>query len=764
MSSPQPPKKPQTLLSQVTQVVKTIQAQVNFQALALKPNARVPELWVQDAGADKAQVYPLLGDRYLLGRSSKSCDIVVRNPVVSQIHLSVSRDSIKRRSPFTIKDENSTNGIYRGKRRVTALELRHGDSFTLGPPELAASVSLQYVDPPPKYLLYANYCAYGIGGVTALIALAIGIEWLKFSVWPLPISSRGPSGVYAEDGQTPLREPRTTAHVDMKRLSDFSPYLPDAVIASEDSRFYWHFGVDPLGILRAVVVNVRGGGFQEGASTVTQQVARSLFRDYVGAQDSLGRKLREAVVALKLETFYSKNFLLLTYLNRIYLGVDNYGFEDASRYYFDKSAKDLSLAEAATLVAILPAPNSIITSEFCEGGQQSQRAKTYRDRVINRMLAQGKIKLDEANSARRSLIKVSRSVCKEQGSTIAPYFYSYVFQELESVLGKQLAREGNFIIQTQLDPEMQEQAEVALRSAITDAGSTYDFSQGAVVTLDSSTGAVLALVGGTDYRKSQFNRATQAKRQPGSTFKIFTYTAAIEQGISPGKFYSCAPLTWKGQRYRGCERSSGSVDMYTGISLSENAIALRVAQDVGLDNVVRMATRFGVQSPLNPVPGLVLGQSETSVIEMTGAFGAIANRGVWNRPHLISRILDSSDCRDLNDPKTCRVIYSFEQSNEANVQVLQPEVANVMNTMLRGVVERGTGRRASIGLGEAGKTGTTNNNVDLWFIGYIPKRQLVTGVWLGNDNNSPTSGGSAQAARLWGNYMLKVTSSYRTKD
>ena len=751
MSYPQPPHKPQTLLGQVTQAVKTIQAKVNFQALALKPNARVPELWVQDAGADKAEVYPLLGEHYLLGRSSKSCDIVIRNPVVSQIHLSVSRDASQRRKPFLLKDENSTNGIYCGKRRVKFGELRHGDIFTLGPPELAASVRLQYVDPPPLYVRATNWCAYGVGGVTALLALGIGIEWLKFSVRPLPSLSQGPVIVYARDRQTPLRQPRSTAHIEMKRLSDFSPYLSKALIASEDSRFYWHFGVDPIGILRAMVVNVQGGEFQQGASTLTQQVARSLFREYVGAEDSFGRKLREAVVALKLETFYSKDFVLLTYLNRIYLGMETYGFEDASQYYFDKSAKDLTLPEAATLVAILPAPNGF---NFCGDVQNRQRAIKYRNRVINRMLAQGKIKLEEANRARRSPIEVSREVCEEQASTIAPYFYSYVFQELESILGEQLAREGNFIIETQLDPRMQLQAEAALRNSVNNAGPNYGFSQGAVVTLDSSTGGVVALTGGTDYKTSQFNRATQAQRQPGSTFKIFTYTAAIDQGISPRKFYSCAPLTWRGHRYRGCERSSGSVDMYTGIALSENAIALRVAQDTNLDNVVRMARRLGVQSMLNPVPGLVIGESEVNVLEMTGAFGAIANGGVWNRPHLISRILDSSDCD--TKLKTCRVIYSFNQSNQANVRSLSPEVAATMTNMLRRAVERGTGRNAYIGQGEAGKTGTTDNNVDLWFIGFIPSRQLVTGVWLGNDNNSPTSGSSAQAAQLWGNYMRQV--------
>ncbi len=752
MSPPQPPVKPQTFVGQVTQAVQTIQAKVNFQALALNPKARVPELWIQEAGADKAEVYPLLGDRYLLGRSSKSCDIVVRNPVVSQVHLSLSRNAHRRTSPFVVKDENSTNGIYQGKHRIKQLELRHGDVFTLGPPELAASVRVQYVDEPPLYVKAARWGAYGASGVTALLALAVGLEWTKFSVTPLPTPTQGPVVIYARDGETPLRPPRTTAHIDMKRLSDFSPYLPKAVVASEDSRFYWHVGVDPVGVLRAVVINVQGKGFQQGASTVTQQVARSLFRDYVGAEDSLGRKLKEAVVALKLETFYSKDFLLLTYLNRIYVGSDTYGFEDAARYYFDRAAKDLTLAQSATLVGILPAPNAF---NLC-GDNGGLKAIDYRNRVIARMLEQGFVSQEEANRARRSPIEISNKVCEQQANTIAPYFYASVFQELQRLLGKDLANEGNFIIETQLDPKMQAQAELALRNTISKAGGNYGFSQGAVVTLDSSTGGVRALVGGTSYRTSQFNRAIAAKRQPGSTFKLFTYTSAIEQGISPGKIYSCAPVRWQGQGYRGCERSSGSVDMATGLALSENAIALRVAQDVGLDKVVKMATRLGVTSALNPVPGLVLGQSEVSVLEMTGAFGAISNDGKWNRAHLISRILDSSDCSNRENLKTCRVIYNFNQSPNANVRVLSTQVADTMTDMLRGVIERGTGRRAAIGFGEAGKTGTTNNNVDLWFVGFVPSQQIATGVWLGNDNNSPTSGSSAQAAQLWSSYMRKV--------
>ncbi|MBV8886163.1 MAG: transglycosylase domain-containing protein [Chroococcidiopsidaceae cyanobacterium CP_BM_RX_35] len=757
MSSPQPPHNSQTLLGQVTQAVKTMQAKVNFGALTLKPNAKVPELRVQDAGADKADVYPLIGDRYLLGRSSKSCDIVIRNPVISQIHLSVSRDSRRsRRAPFVIKDENSTNGVYRGKRRLTSLQLRHGDVITLGPPELAASVRVQYVDPPPWYVRAANWGTYGIGGITILVLLGIGIEWVKApAIRPLPTAAQGPVIVYAQDGQTPLRPLQNTAHVDMKQLSDFGPYLPKAVIASEDSRFYWHLGVDPIGIMRAVLVDTRNRAYEQGASTLTQQVARSLFRNYVGTKDSLNRKLREAIVALKLETFYSKDFILLTYLNRVYLGHGTYGFEDAAQYYFGKSVKELDLSEAATLVGILPAPNSF---NFCGDVQSRQRAAAYRDRVIDRMLEQGKIALEQANRARRSSITVSRKVCEEQSQTIAPYFYSYLFQELQSILGEQLASEGNFTIETQLDPRIQAASEASLQRYIHIAGANYGFSQGAIVTLDGSTGAVLALTGGINYQKSQFNRAVQAERQPGSSFKIFTYAAAIEKGVSPEKTYSCAPLNWQGRHFRGCERlESDSANMYAGLAQSENVIALRIAQeDVGLNNVVRMARRLGIQSPLDPVPGLVIGQSAVNVLEITGAYGALSHRGVWNRPHLIDRILDSSDCRDRTNPKTCRVIYSFNQSDGANVKVLQPEVAEVMTELLQGVIQNGTGSNAAIGLGEAGKTGTTDNDVDLWFVGYIPSRQLVTGIWLGNDNNSPTAGGSAQAARLWGEYMRRV--------
>ncbi|NET27622.1 PBP1A family penicillin-binding protein [Okeania sp. SIO1I7] len=759
MNYPRPPRNSQTLLGNITQMVQTIHANVNFSRLALRPNAKVPELWIQETENTPAKKYPLLGDRYLLGRSSQACDIVIRNPLISKIHLSVSKNTNKSNAPYVVKDENSANGIYNGKKQVSRMSLRHGDVLTLGPPVLADTVKIRYVDPPAWYIQGFRYGIFGISGLTALISLMILLEWTKFQVDPLPNPITGPVIVYARDGQTPLRPTYRNAHYELGRISKFSKYLPDAVIASEDSRFYWHFGIDPIGITRAVLTNLRADGISQGGSTVTQQLSRSIFRDYVGTEDSVGRKIREAIVSFKIEAFYSKNEILLNYLNKVYLGLDLYGFEDASRFYFGKSAQDLTLSEAATLVGILPAPNTFNPVE------NYQIAIEKRDGVIYRMLSLGMIDQQEADRARRSRVEINPKAIEILQSTIGPYYYSYVFSELEELLGEDLAREGNFVVQTALNPEIQTKAETSLKDAINNAGSYANFSQGAIVTIDSRNGEVIALTGGADYQQSQFNRATQAQRQPGSTFKVFAYAAALERGIPPTRLYSCSSMRWMGQTYGGCQRSGGSTNMYTGVALSENVVALRVAQQVGLGNVVRMAKRLGIKSKLDAVPGLILGQNEVNVLEITGAYGAIANRGVGNRPHTIRKIIDSSDCSDRNNIYTCRCIYSYNSDPkcenpqgdiQANRQILQPRVADTMTQMLQGVVQYGTGRGASLGLDEAGKTGTTNRGVDLWFVGYIPNQSMVTGIWLGNDDNSPTYSSSGQAAQLWGDYMKKV--------
>ncbi|ELS04269.1 penicillin-binding protein, 1A family [Xenococcus sp. PCC 7305] len=727
----------------VTQTLENIQSRVNFDSFSLRQGATVAELRVKDGDREETR-YPLLGDRYTIGRSPH-CDIqILDNELVSQEHCSLIRNKRKPRS-FIVRDENSTNGIYRAKKRFKTFSLYNGESFTLAPTELEDAVKISYYNPVPWWIKMLRFTLFGSTGVLGLLILWMGMEWSKVSVSKLPQGESRPIIVYSGE-QVPINPVANNTHRELPRLKDFSPYLPQAVIASEDSRYYWHLGVDPYGIVRAIVTNLQASGLKQGASTITQQLARSLFPE-VGRENTAARKLREMLVAMKLEAFYSKDEILKTYLNRVYLGVGLSGFEDAAQFYFEKSAKDLDISEAATLVAILPAPNAYNPVKDLE------TALALRNRVINRMEELGMITEAESDRARRSIIEVSPKARRTFSDAIAPYFYSYVLEELRSFLGSEEVKNGNFIVETALDPKLQKAAELSLANSINEDGSRLGFSQGAVVTLNSKTGEIVALVGGADYSTSQFNRATQAKRQPGSTFKIFAYAAAIANGINPNKEYSCNSVSWRGQRYRACERSSGNIDMYRGLAQSENAVALRVAQDVGLNRVVEMANNMGIESPLAQVPGLVLGQSEVSVLEITGSYGALANNGIWYRPHAIRRILDGSDCSNPQDLKTCREIYNFEKQQHNRRQAIERKVAKRMTNMLRQVVDQGTGRAAKLGEGEAGKTGTTDKNVDLWFIGYVPKEDLVTGIWLGNDDNSPTQGSSSQAARLWGKYM-----------
>ncbi|BAQ66581.1 PBP1A family penicillin-binding protein [Geminocystis sp. NIES-3709] len=735
--------------SSISKVVTTIwhNVQTQFKIPTLKPNARVPGIYVKNGQEKHSSFYPLLGDRYIIGRSTKSCDIVIRSAIISQTHCVIERDT-NNPQKFIIRDLNSTNGVYFGTQRYQSLTLEHNDRITLGPPELADVIEIRFDKCLPKSLIFARYGLMTGGVIVFLIMAWIGFEWTKYDVYPIPDHVGGSTVVYGDDGKTLLSPRIDSPHRELDSLKEFSPYLPKALMASEDTRYYWHFGVDPLGILRAILINTRGDA-KQGASTITQQLARSIYPD-VGRENNLARKLREMMVALKLEAVYSKNDILKTYLNRVYLGVNLYGFEDAAQFYFDKSAKDLDLVESATLVAILPAPNAY------NPVQDYDTTIDFRNRVIERMLDAGMITKDEASKARRSRIYISPKAQQTLSNILAPYYYSHVFQEMNRLLGDNLTQEGDFIIETALNPKIQAIAEDSLKNHLANNGKQNNFSQGAIASIRAKNGEIVALVGGKDYKESQFNRATQAKRQPGSTFKVFAYTAALEAGISANKSYSCSPLRWQGFTYRGCERTGGVTNMYQGLALSENAIALRVAQDVGLNKVVDMAKKLGIKSELNAVPGLILGQSEVNVLEITGAYTAFANQGIWSRPHAIKVIRDGRDCQDFEKHNTCREIYRFNENSDEQKQVINPKIAQTMNQMLRQVITSGTGRSASVGKDEAGKTGTTNKGVDLWFIGYVTKDNLVTGIWLGNDNNSPTNSSSGQAAILWGNYMKKI--------
>ncbi|MDR5640110.1 transglycosylase domain-containing protein [Thermosynechococcus sp. PP42] len=730
----------QSMTQTVTQAVQTVHSRFDWQQVSLRENARTPELWVEFKG--QRQVFPLVGDRYILGRSQSRADIIVDAEIVSGTHA-----RLKRLTPtgvFQIQDLDSTNGLYRQRKRLQTAELHHGDVITLGPPEVKGAVTLHFHNPPPLWVAVLTYSIWGIMGISALGIGLLSVEANKVAVRPLPPLEQGP--IILLDRQGELINPvEDRPHRELKRLNEFSPYLVHGVLASEDVRYYWHFGVDPLGMARAVVTNLLTRQTREGASTLSQQLARTLFRSHVGMDESLGRKWREMAVALKLEFFYSKDELLLAYLNRVYLGMGNRGFEDAAQFYFDKPAKDLTLNEAATLVGILPAPNRF------NPVRDYDAAVDYRNRVILRMVQQGYISKEEGDRARRSRIEISPKAREWLSTQRFPYYTDHVYQELAQLLGDELAQEGNLIVETGLDPRWQELAETSLRNFITSTGSAYGVHQGGLITLRPRDGLILALVGGVDYQKSQFNRATLALRQPGSTFKVFVYTEALLQGHRAGETFSCAPVFWQGQQFEGCRGGGGAMDLATALALSENPIALRLAQAVGLEATIRLARAMGITTPLQAVPGLVLGQSETTLLEMSGAFAVLANEGERIPPHAILSVRDGGDCKSTNDWQTCRLIYAA--SDERPQRVLDPAIANEMTHLLTAVVSRGTGRAAAIGRPVAGKTGTTNDGRDLWFIGYVPTADVLTGIWLGNDDNSPSQGSSGLAAALWGEYM-----------
>ncbi|MFN7298066.1 MAG: transglycosylase domain-containing protein [Pseudanabaena sp.] len=751
MKSPQPPQPPSqpkppksklmTQIHQLTQVVNGV--------LKINPKERVPKLEVRRSQKDKPEIYDLVGDRYILGRSTGKCDIVVQTPLVSQVHAQLVRDRTKKKAQFILQDQDSTNGIYRQKQRLKSVPLKHKMKITLGPPELAEAASIRYIDPPPWYIRTVQYTGIGIGAIAGMMVLAIGYELGRVpDLKPLPVTQQGPVEVLAGDNIKRLDPTDIANHTEYATLAEFGQFIPKAVIASEDTSFYWNIGVDPVGVARAIVTNVRSRGERlEGASTITQQLARNLLgKTYVGTDDSAGRKWREAAAAIKLTFTYNKEEILRLYLNRAYTGYGVYGFKDAAKLYFGKEASELSLSEAATLVGLLPSPETI--NPF----KNKNLAIEYRDRILNRMAELGMITDKDAERARRSVLILNEAAKTKLQGSVAPYYYSYVFEELQDILGDNFAREGNLIVETNLDLAMQKASDDALRDAVARDGGSYGFSQGAIVTVNSSDGSLLTMTGGVDYRVSQFNRASQALRQPGSTFKLFSYAAAIDRGISPGRTFSCSALSG----IVGCHNGgSGAIDMYRGFALSENVVAVRVADSAGLDNVVKMAKTLGITSKLDESSNMVLGGNEVKILEMAGAYATVVNEGKYIKPHAIRRILDSADCQNPKDRQTCRVIFDAGTFFKPQ-QKIDAGVASTMVDMMRGVVQFGTGRSAAIPQGTViGKTGTTDEGRDLWFIGAVPRRNLVTAVWLGNDEGV-TNGSSVVAAQVWGDYMRQA--------
>jgi membrane peptidoglycan carboxypeptidase len=691
----------------------------------------------------------LHGGVYRIGRDAE-CQVSIPHAAVSRQHALL--EQVGRH--WLLRDSGSTNGLWWQGRRVSELLLSDGDSVRFGPSQQAGLPELEFQQRPRPRLVKA------VRGVTLALAgvAATGLATLALAVVQVPIRGslapvRGPLSFYDRNGR-PIASAEGRQHRELAALRDYPRVLVDALLASEDSRFWWHPGVDPVGTARALVTNLMGGRVLQGGSTLTQQLARSLYPDQVGQGETLGRKWRELLVSLQLEARFSKRDLLLSYLNRVYLGV-GWGFEDASRHYFGRPARELQLQDAALLVGLLPSPNGY---DPCF---DPQAALSSRNQVLQKMVDTGRISADAGRRARRSPVQLHADACRSRElGRGAPFYTDQVRRDLVASVGRSVAAEGNFLIDTHLDPGLQERVERLLRRRL-DGSRSLGVSEGAVVVLDAGSGGILALAGGRDYQQSQFNRATMALRQPGSTFKLFPYLVALERGATPGDPVECGALRWRGQTFTS--DCSGSLTLVSAFARSSNTAALRLAQRVGLEAVVQKARDLGITSPLDPVPGLALGQSEVTLLELTAAYAAIANDGTWLPPTTIRKVVDGETCRG-EEPDECR--RQAEAGGRATPapaapagrQAVTRETARRMQQLMRAVVRSGTGTAASLGGQEGGKTGTTNENRDLLFVGYDADRNRVIGIWLGNDDNSPTGATSALAAGLWGEIMRSARS------
>ena len=506
--------------------------------------------------------------------------------------------------------------------------------------------------------------------------------------------------------------------------------IPDTVvqafIAAEDRRFYEHSGVDYRSIARATVANVTSGGVVEGASTITQQLARIAFLD----QDrSFQRKFKEAILARELEKELGKEKVLERYLNLVYLGSGAYGVADAAWVYFGKTVDKLTVAETALIAGMAPAPSVYSPKE------NPELAREQRDKVIYRMEENGVITTAEAQEAYQADVAVEDKEPKYLYSQY-PYFTIYIKKQLEQLLTPEQREAGGLVVETSLDTQWQEAAEKTVKDIINDYGQWENFEQASLVALDPNTGQIKAMVGGTDFDGSQFNRVTQAQRQPGSTFKAFVYATAIATGMSPYKQYADARYVVDGyepKNYGGGYR--GYVDLRRALSSSINIVAVKLLVDVGFDPVIAMAKRMGIRSDLLPAYSLALGSSEVNLLELTSAYGTFAAEGKHYQPHGISRITSAQG----------DVLYEFKEKPK---QAIDADTASIMTWMLEGVVNGGSGSNANIsGRAVAGKTGTSEKYRDLWFVGFTP--QLVAGVWMGNDDSTPTNGASSTAALAW---------------
>ena len=508
------------------------------------------------------------------------------------------------------------------------------------------------------------------------------------------------------------------------------PDIPEvivlALVAAEDRRFFHHFGVDARGIARAAVANLRVGGVAQGGSTLTQQLAKNLFLE---PERTLKRKAQELLLAFWLERKFTKQQILELYFNRIYFGAGTFGIDAASRKYFGHSARQLSLQEAAMLAGLVKAPSALAPT------RDPARAQARAGQVLDAMVA---VEFLTEAAAERAKAEPAALAPDAVGSNIR-YFTDWVQDQVRQLVGE---RSQPLIVETTIDPKIQAAADQALTRTLADQGTTRQAGQGAIVTI-ATDGAVKAMSGGVAYGKSQFNRAVQAKRQPGSAFKLFVYLAGLEAGLNAASVLDDAPITvdgWQPRNYG--DNFIGPVTLADAFARSINSVAVRVSEQAGRLQSVELAKRLGIASPLIAHPSVALGTSEVSLLELTAAYGAVANGGFRVDPYAVVEV------------RTLAGELLYRRAPTEPEAVLAPREVAEISVMLEQVIRTGTGRRAVIDRPAAGKTGTSQEFRDAYFVGFTS--DLVGGVWVGNDDGSPMKGvtGGGLPAEIWASAMI----------
>ena len=512
-------------------------------------------------------------------------------------------------------------------------------------------------------------------------------------------------------------------------LRELPAFLPKAFLAIEDRRFYSHWGIDPVGVMRAASANVLRRGVSQGGSTITQQLAKNLF---LTQERTMERKLQEVVLAVWLERKYSKDEILDLYLNRVYFGSGAYGVEAAAQRYFGKSARNVTLAESALLAGLVKSPSKLAPTRNYDGAER-------RAQIVLAAMTDAKFVTDEA--AKTAIANAPKIVKQTAGGSIN-YVADWVMDALNDVIGRV---EQDIIVETTIDPNLQAAAEKALLEELTPKGPKFDVEQGALVAM-TPQGAVRALVGGRNYAESQFNRAVSAKRQPGSAFKPFVYLTALERGLTPETVREDKPVEIKGWKPENYTREYfGPVSLTRALAMSLNTVSVRLTMEVGPQAVVRTAHRLGIASKLEPNASISLGTSEVSVMELVSAYVPFANGGIAVAPHVIDRVRTAGG----------KLIY--KSRNPGLGRVIDDRYVAMMNQMMQETLSSGTARKAELpGYPAAGKTGTSQDFRDAWFVGYTG--HLVAGVWLGNDDNSETKKltGGGMPVDIWSRFMKQA--------